>query len=209
MLAFWPPKPNELDRATSTTAGRGRGPITPAGSRDRVRGGGRCRAADPGSSASRQAAISIAPAAAIRWPTAPLIELTGTVGVRAEGAADRPGLGRIVQRRAGAVGVDVADGAARAGRPGRSARSIAAARRRAVGSRGGDPVAILAAAPAEHRAPAAVAPRRARAPPTPARTSPRLPHRQAVAPAIEGPAGVGSLRGDGAPSRPCPPRPAG
>ena len=77
-------------------------------------GSGVSRAISGGSHCSRKAirqtTASTAPAAPSRWPMPALVELTGRVGGARPGPAiDGSGFGAVVQRRAGAMGVDVVD----------------------------------------------------------------------------------------------------
>ena len=109
----------EAERVRQRGAHARRGARRRAGSRRARRGPARSRFAVGGSSpcwsARIVAAASTLPAAAIVWPTSDLVELTSTPPspkTRAEGQR----LDAVVLRRAGAVGVDVADVARRRAR---------------------------------------------------------------------------------------------
>ena len=108
-VALWPPNPNEFDSAGAggDRAGRAGDDVELDLVADAARGS---PSAEPTPSriASRHATASVAPAAPMRWPVTPLVDVTG--GARlAEHLADRLGFGRVVERRRGAVRVHVAD----------------------------------------------------------------------------------------------------
>ena len=111
--ALWPPKPNEFEIASGRSPGRA--PAARAAvARSRGRAPGRARSSPSvgGIMRARRARIvataSTAPAAPSRCPIADLVEEIGIArGVLAERGLQRDRLGAIVERRRGAVGVDV------------------------------------------------------------------------------------------------------
>ena len=138
--ALWPPKPNEFESATAawplTSSVRARGDVVEV---EPLVGLARSRASAARSRSRRASIVAIAstaPAAPSRWPIADFVEETGTGGPSPSAALMRGGLRAVVERRRGAVRVDVVDvlraeaGVAqrRAGSPGRRRRRRGAAR---------------------------------------------------------------------------------
>ena len=107
-MALTPPKPKELDSAIFTRrvlVARARlGKLQAAsGVSNAISGGSHCSRR-----AIRQTAASTAPAAPSRWPMLAFVELTGKVArAIARPTPDGGGLRAVVERRAGAVGVEV------------------------------------------------------------------------------------------------------
>ena len=98
-----------------------------------------------------EATASTAPAAPMRWPVTPLVEVTGH-GAGAEDLGDGGRLGGVVERRGRAVGVDVADVGGREAGVGEGRLHARHGADAALG-RGGDVVGVAGAAVAEHLAP--------------------------------------------------------
>ena len=102
-MTLWPPNPNEFDSAGLGATDRG-SPCTTSSwmsspSRSRLAVGG----TEPFRIASRHATASVAPAAPIRWPVTPLVDVTGggdspnTLRIASASAASFNGCRRAVR----------------------------------------------------------------------------------------------------------------
>jgi hypothetical protein len=157
--AFWPPKPKESLIATSTgLARRLRDDV------ESISGSWLSRLAVGGMTVlDRQTlnAASMAPAAPSAWPVTPFVDVTATWSPRT--LRDRRRLRDVVERRRGAVGVDVVDVAGGRARR-RRARPHGPFGAVALGVGGGDVVAVGGGAVARRgaRGPSALGARRRR-----------------------------------------------